>query len=288
MDQYIEFATNHYLLVFCWFCAVFLLVQDLISNSFNKFDSVSPLVAAEFNGIRKQGWIARIVMLYGYARWYLIVDADEHVVFDDIENRTFYDLVRVMTQRGIRRVRGFLLDMYNDSPLVSSPGQAGGKLRDIYPLFDKGPYREEKKPELLSVKGGVRSRVFGGVDARFDPELTKYPLLQLSPGEFPVHPHHAWPYDQQTNQKQTIAILHYKFGTSFIKKIEDAVRREQYWNFSLEYKIYKKFIDENKEKILACDQSMTYTNSSLLVDLNLISPIDWERRRSERPSSLWR
>ncbi len=45
MDQYIEFATNHYLLVFCWFCAVFLLVQDLISNSFNKFDSVSPLVA---------------------------------------------------------------------------------------------------------------------------------------------------------------------------------------------------------------------------------------------------
>jgi len=45
MDQYIEFATNHYLLVFCWICAVFLLIQDLISNSFNKFESISPLIA---------------------------------------------------------------------------------------------------------------------------------------------------------------------------------------------------------------------------------------------------
>ena len=45
MDQYIEFATNHYLLSFSLVCVVFLLIQDLISNSFNKFESVSPLIA---------------------------------------------------------------------------------------------------------------------------------------------------------------------------------------------------------------------------------------------------
>ena len=33
MDQYIEFATNHYLLVFALICVIFLLVQDLLSNS---------------------------------------------------------------------------------------------------------------------------------------------------------------------------------------------------------------------------------------------------------------
>ncbi|MDD2761067.1 MAG: rhodanese-like domain-containing protein [Methylomonas sp.] len=45
MDQYIEFATNHYLLSFSLVCVVFLLIQDLISNSFNQFESISPLIA---------------------------------------------------------------------------------------------------------------------------------------------------------------------------------------------------------------------------------------------------
>ena len=45
MDQYIEFATTHYLLSFSLVCVIFLLVQDLISNSFNKFESLSPLIA---------------------------------------------------------------------------------------------------------------------------------------------------------------------------------------------------------------------------------------------------
>jgi rhodanese-related sulfurtransferase len=45
MDQYIEFATNHYLLSFSLVCVVFLLIQDLISHSFNKYESISPLIA---------------------------------------------------------------------------------------------------------------------------------------------------------------------------------------------------------------------------------------------------
>lgn len=45
MDQYIEFATNHYLLAFSLVCVIFLLIQDLISNSFNKFENISPLIA---------------------------------------------------------------------------------------------------------------------------------------------------------------------------------------------------------------------------------------------------
>lgn len=45
MDQYIEFVTNHYLLAFSLVCVIFLLIQDLLSNSFVKFESVSPLIA---------------------------------------------------------------------------------------------------------------------------------------------------------------------------------------------------------------------------------------------------
>lgn len=45
MDQYIEFATNHYLLAFSLVCVIFLLIQDLFANSFNKYESISPLIA---------------------------------------------------------------------------------------------------------------------------------------------------------------------------------------------------------------------------------------------------
>lgn len=51
MDQYIEFATNHYLLAFSLVAVIFLLIQDLLSNSFNKYDNISPLIAVtKMNG----------------------------------------------------------------------------------------------------------------------------------------------------------------------------------------------------------------------------------------------
>ncbi|MCK9607726.1 MAG: rhodanese-like domain-containing protein [Methylomonas sp.] len=45
MDQYIEFVTNHYLLSFSLVCVIFLLIQDLLSNSFNGYEKISPLIA---------------------------------------------------------------------------------------------------------------------------------------------------------------------------------------------------------------------------------------------------
>lgn len=45
MAQYIEFISNHYLLSFAWVCAAFLLLQDLASSVFNKFESISALIA---------------------------------------------------------------------------------------------------------------------------------------------------------------------------------------------------------------------------------------------------
>lgn len=45
MDQYIEFASNHYLLVLALAAVTFLLIQDLLENSFNKFSGISPMIA---------------------------------------------------------------------------------------------------------------------------------------------------------------------------------------------------------------------------------------------------
>ena len=45
MDQYIEFISNHYLLSLALLVVTYLLFQDLIENSLNKFNGLSPLLA---------------------------------------------------------------------------------------------------------------------------------------------------------------------------------------------------------------------------------------------------
>ncbi len=45
MDQYIDFISNHYLLSFAFVVVAFLLIQDLLENTFSKVESLSPLLA---------------------------------------------------------------------------------------------------------------------------------------------------------------------------------------------------------------------------------------------------
>ncbi len=45
MDQYIEFASNHYLLVLALAAVSFLLIQDLLESSFSSFKKISPMIA---------------------------------------------------------------------------------------------------------------------------------------------------------------------------------------------------------------------------------------------------
>lgn len=45
MDQYIEFISNHYLLVLALAAVTFLLIQDFVESSLSKFTSISPMIA---------------------------------------------------------------------------------------------------------------------------------------------------------------------------------------------------------------------------------------------------
>lgn len=45
MDRYLEFATNHWMLIIALCVVIFLLIQDLIETALQSFDSLSPLLA---------------------------------------------------------------------------------------------------------------------------------------------------------------------------------------------------------------------------------------------------
>ncbi|MTK63773.1 MAG: glycosyltransferase family 2 protein, partial [Methanobacterium sp.] len=230
---------------------------------------------SSFHWIKKQGWINNIIRKYGYDRWYIYVDADEQIVFQDFEKRTFRDISCEMERRGIFRVRGFLLDMYSENPILETRYSGGGRLVDTYPWFDRIGYREEKYKEIISVKGGSRTRVFGGENSKFLPELTKYPLFRINPGEYMANPHHIWPYNGNFLSPRHLAIMHFKYLPNITDKIRKAIKFKNYWNGSSEYHCYEKSFKSSPllSMFSSCSERLCQWND--LVSMGLITPIGW-------------
>jgi len=44
MELYIEFATNHWMLVTAFIAVLYFLIQDIIESSLSKYDSISPML----------------------------------------------------------------------------------------------------------------------------------------------------------------------------------------------------------------------------------------------------
>lgn len=228
-----------------------------------------------FNWMLKQGWINRIIERYGHDRWYVYVDADEHIVYDGCEEHLFAELVSRMEKSGLTRVRGFLIDMYPEGPLLDSVYDPGGRLLEAYPWFDRDTYREARYKEIMSMKGGPRQRVFGHVDPKFRPELTKYPLFKVGPGEFMTNPHHIWPWDKNFTSARHLGILHFKFLPGLMERIRAAVANKNYWDESNEYRCYLKVIEQDPRISLHCPSSERLEFFGQLVSHGLLAPIAW-------------
>lgn len=228
-----------------------------------------------FNWMLKQGWINRVVELYGHDRWYIYADADEHIVFDSSDYHSFADLTWHMEVRGLCRVRGFLIDMYGAAPLVESTYTPGQPLIDAYPWFDRDTYTEERYIERIGVKGGPRMRVFGGDGGRLRPELTKYPLFKLRRGDYMTNPHHIWPYEENFRSERFLGILHYKFLPDLAERASIACVLKNYWNQSIEYECYRKALQADPKLTMLYPGSERFESVDQLVSLGLIAPVGW-------------
>jgi hypothetical protein len=242
-----------------------------------------------YNSRLKVGWINRLIETYGRDRWFVCVDADEHIVFDGCESHRLPDLVKCAESLGFKRLRGMLVDMYRDGPLLSSVYPENTKLADSYPFFDREGYRERRVNELISRTGGPRMRVFGRIDEMFGPELSKYPIFKLRPGDFMVNSHHLWPYDLNFDMPCLLGMLHYKYIPTFASQLNRAIAEKNYWNESFEYSVHLRAleIDPNLsfyEKTKSC----RYVSANDLVSAGMIARIPWSAhalppRRRDQP-----
>ena len=235
-------------------------------------------IEAPFEWHAKQAWINRLFDHYGLERWFLYADADEHMVYDDCESRSLRDVTARAQVLGLRRVRGFLLDMYSDRPLALAAGD-GVDLHEAYPYFDGEGYYEERLSYIVSRTGGPRLRAFGAIDRQIKPQLTKYPLFRMRPGELFANPHHFWPCEANFRSPCLVAMLHFKFHGDWLEKVIRAIEDASYWEGSREYRAYASALESDPGLSLHCEASRRFGTASDLVEAGLIQPMDWPQRR---------
>lgn len=225
----------------------------------------------------KQGWINRLIAEHGLDRWYVYVDADEHLIFDGSESHSITELAARAEASGIRRVRGMLVDLYGDGPLLDFAwdGPAGQRLIDAFPNFDTDSYVDEERFFIMSRKGGPRKRAMAAAETGLNPELSKYPLFRPAPGDLMSNPHHLYPY-QEFQTDCLIGLLHFKFLPGFIHKVKKAVAEKTYWDDSFEYRTYLRALEADPRLEFAYPGSRRFDSSRDLLDAGLIEPIDWD------------
>lgn len=275
LDRLPEFLTHYRSLGITRFCIIdndstdgsreFLLEQDDVEVLFTD---------RPFFWQRKHAWITIAMMMIGRGSksWFVVVDADEHIVYEAAPNRKIEDVIATLERRGISRIRGCLIDMYDDGPLLKDTDRSK-TLRERYPYFDSTGYVEAKYKEIMSRKGGPRQRVFGGEAPNFRPEMSKYPIFKLGKYDVFANPHHIWPYHGNFDTPCYLGILHYKFLPGLMGRISKAVADGSYWDDSLEYRCYLSALKKDPELSLMAPVSKKYASPASLIEADLISKL---------------
>ena len=186
----------------------------------------------KFESKRKMGWINRLISYYGNNYWYLVVDADELLVWKGVEETCIQDATKYFDKESITRVRALMVDMYP----MEMKWNSDESFNQIYPkciFFDYNTYYHQDHKELYLICGGPRKRMLG-----VEVWLTKYPLFRLKEKEILCNPHTIYPYKNKKSPCY-LAVLHYKFVThEDQRKMQEYARKGNYACNSAEYKLY--------------------------------------------------
>jgi hypothetical protein len=215
-------------------------------------------------------WREHLFTHYGRHRWYLIVDADEFLIFDGSDRGI--DIATVigrLEQRGISRLAAPMIDAYPEGPLASAilDGTDSTMPWEIATHVDAIGYTLTRGRTALELLGGVRRRLFGS-----GAELMKYPLMRVDDAcgiGISIHRPIASP---QNFTGIFGALLHFKLLADTLARAEDAVADKQYYRDAREY---QKFLDQRQifETSAMFEGSMTIGPTSEFVDRGFFLPI---------------
>ena len=277
------------------------LLQD--QPDIHVFHTKASFAAAHF-GV---DWHNQLLQAFGVGHWCLIADADELLVYPDVENLPLPAFCQQLEQKNAEGLQVVLLDMYSDKPMRALGYQPGANLLDFCPYFDRHykfihrlalPWEPPAFPAEEPI-GGPRSRLFfpkqHGVDSwqRLGIKLL-FRLLKPLADRGLLHsrqlPHPApqmfkvplvkWRADMRmiTNHRTspvrlaqtTGALLHFKYLDDFAAKTQQAIRHGQHFGGSIEYQRYGELLNQNADMTFMYPGSLRYGSSEDLVRAGIV------------------
>lgn len=219
-------------------------------------------------------WREKLFSLYGAGRWYVNVDSDEFLIYNDFESKNLWSLVHSLEAQKFLRMPAPMLDMY-PTDLQSARLE---KLSHFAPWeiadhFDGDGYVVTTTKRGLSVKGGVRAREFG-----LGLELVKYPLIYWDlECLFGPTIHQPLPYDRNFVPVMGV-LLHFKFFSNYADVVRRAAEGGQYFNNSSAYSAILETMQKSGSLRLHSEISKKYTGADQMVSLGFCVPVsgmDW-------------
>ncbi|RUV93446.1 glycosyltransferase family 2 protein [Mesorhizobium sp. M1A.F.Ca.IN.022.07.1.1] len=225
-------------------------------------------------------WINTLMRVFGSGHWCLSVDADELLVYPDLERVSLRRLFNYLESTGAEAVIGSMIDMYPDGPLAECSYDGSIPLVHASSYFDPEPGWLRARDGLYPPEqmfGGVRERVFwrGRFKQTFPPCLTKVPIVRWSRD---THYHAA----QHTISKVRfselrVALLHFKFVWGFQQKSASSLgENAQLKEKTLEERAaYMEALERNPKLSLRNDRSVRYRgDTTQLVELGWMKTSD--------------
>jgi hypothetical protein len=254
----------------------FICVDDVSQDGTREFLAEQPDVdlwvsPTRFGEARRgRRWREALFRRYGLNRWYLNVDSDEFLVYDRWEGNRLPALISALEAQGIKRLPSPMLDMY-PGPDSSPPDAEHGMPWQFSNHFDAEGYPSSVEKRGISIQGGPRRRKFGE-----DNQLIKYPLIYWDAScFFGSSLHRPLPY--QRNFAVTWgALLHFKFFTNYREKIAEAAEGKQHYNESEHYRAMMSELKRSQGLDLTDSVSKSYQNARQLIELGLMTAIDYK------------
>lgn len=226
-------------------------------------------------------WLGWLHMRYGHGHWCLSVDADELLVFPHSDTRGLGGLTAWLDGQGAPAMGAMMLDMYPEGPLGGETCPPGEDPMRVLSRFDAWGYDWEylARYDLISIRGGVRRRMFFADQPDHAPHLHKIPLIRWNRRfVYLSSMHSALPrrlnrvFDARLGLP-TGVLLHTKFLDSIVAKSEEEKRRRQHFTHSERYEGY--YDSLIARPVLRDGNSQVYEGPAQLEALGLMTRGRW-------------
>lgn len=204
---------------------------------------------------------------FGQNRWCLSIDIDELLEYPHCDRLNVNALTEYLDRNQWQAMRCIMLDMFPRGPLTEHSDSTS--FRDTHRYFDPASIVTHGTSGALPIherqhQYGIRRKAFGGNGDTFF--LTKHPLIRFDRSMSYDHHRTDAPLAELTG-----VLLHYKFVGDFKKYVDESVEANVHWQDSVEYKLYKRALDENPNLTLFDSDAREYRSAQELRKFELVS-----------------